>query len=292
MKHIPVLKEEVIKTLAPQSNEHFIDLTLGHGGHASEILKKTAPNGKLLAVEQDFRAIAEANENLASFGNRFEIVQDNFNEIGLIIRKWPEKNEVSGILIDLGPNTDQLKSEELGLSFRGSAPLDMRLDAKIQTTASDILNKFPEREIVQILFDGEERFAKQIARKIVDVRNKESIETTDQLVEIIRQSTPPSYRFKQKTHFATGTFRALRMAVNKELENLKSVLPQAVSILSPGGRLVVITFHSLEDRIVKNFLRERPDLEVLTPKPIIATEEEIQINPSARSAKVRAAIKI
>lgn len=291
MKHIPVLAQEVIKNLAPHSNENFVDLTLGHGGHAAEILKKTAPEGKLLAVEQDPLAIQEAELNLVSFGGRVTILQGNFKEIGLLIRKW-KGVEVSGILIDLGPNTEQLTSKESGLSFQGNAPLDMRLDPGIQKSAADILNRSAEKEIENILYMGEERFARAIAKKIVFARNLNPIETTDQLVEIIRQATPPEYRFNRKTHFATGTFRALRLAVNDELGNLKSVLPQAVSILSPGGRLVIITFHSLEDRMVKHFLRDRVDLEVLSPKPIVAQEEEIKINPSARSAKLRVAVKI
>jgi len=291
MKHIPVLVQEVIKNLAPHPNENFVDLTLGHGGHALEILKKTAPKGKLLAVEQDPIAIGEAEKNLAPFKNRVTILQGNFKEIGLLIRKW-RNVEISGVLIDLGPNTQQLSTEDIGLSFQGDAPLDMRLDPGIQKSASDILNKFSQKEIENILYTGEERYARAIAKKIVFARNLNSIETTSQLVEVIRQATPPDYRFNRKTHFATGTFRALRLAVNDELGNLKSVLPQVVSILSPGGRLVVITFHSLEDRIVKHFLRDRIDLEVLSPKPIMASEEEITSNSSARSAKLRVAVKI
>lgn len=299
MKHIPVLLQEVITTFAPKKNENFIDLTLGHGGHAAEILKKTGPKGKLLAIEQDPIAIGEAEKNLVPFRDRVTILQGNFKEIGLLVRKWlvqqaqgrPEK-AVAGILIDLGPNTEQLTSEDTGLSFQGNAPLDMRLDPSIRRSASDILNNFSEKEIENILYAGEEQYARSIAKKIVQERNSHPIKTTEQLVELIRKATPPNYRFNKKTHFATGTFRALRLAVNDELGNLKSVLPQAVSILPPGGRLVVITFHSLEDRIVKHFLRERLDLEVVSQKPIIATEEEIKNNPSARSAKLRAAVKI
>lgn len=291
MKHIPVLLQEVIKNLAPQPNENFVDLTLGHGGHAAEILKKTAPKGRLLAIEQDPIAIQEAEKNLAPFEDRITILRGNFKEIGLLIRKWSGV-EISGVLIDLGPNTEQLTSKDSGLSFQGNAPLDMRLDPGIQRSAADILNKFSEKEIENILYAGEERYARTIAKKIVFTRNLNPIETTNQLVEIIRQATPPDYRFNRKTHFATGTFRALRLAVNDEIGNLKSVLPQAVSILSPGGRLAIITFHSLEDRMVKHFLRDREDLEVISQKPITAQEEEIKINPSARSAKLRVAVKI
>ena len=289
MKHIPVLQDEIIKLLAPQPNENFIDLTLGHGGHSALILEKTSPKGQLLAVEQDLTAIKKAKENLAGFSSRLTIMDGNFTQIGLMIRKWSVK-KVDGIIIDLGPNTGQLLDEERGFSFRTDAPLDMRMDVTRQrVTAADILNKYSQQEIAQVLFDGEERFAKPIAKQII---NKRPIYTANELVEIIKNAMPPSYRYGQKTHFATATFRALRMAVNDELKNLKSVLPQAVSILSPGGRLAVISFHSLEDRIVKNFLRENVELEVLTAKPVTATEEEVEFNPSARSAKLRGARKI
>jgi len=289
MQHIPVLQDEIIKLLAPQPNDNFIDLTLGHGGHSAMILEKTAPKGKLLAFDQDPVAFDQAKKNLARFGNRVTFFQTNFTEIGLIIRKWPV-TQVNGILIDLGPNTDQLTDEERGFSFRANAKLDMRMDPTRQrVTAADIVNKYSIAEITTILFAGEEHFAKPIARQIIKNR---PLETTDQLVAIIKTAIPPSYRFKQKTHFATATFRALRMAVNNELDNLEKVLPQAVSILSPGGRMGIISFHSLEDRIVKNFLRCRADLNILTPKPVVSSQKEIETNPSARSAKLRGATKI
>lgn len=291
MKHIPVLQDEIIKLLAPQPNENFIDLTVGFGGHSASILKKTAPEGKILAIEQDQETLVEAKKNLACFGNRVTFFESNFTEIGLIIRKWPIEH-VNGILIDLGPNTAQLLDEERGFSFRSNAPLDMRMDPTRQkTTASDILNKYSEKELAAILLQGEEKFAKAISRQIIKSRTIGPIKTTDQLVEIVKSATSPSYRFHRKTHFATATFRALRMAVNDELKNLKNVLPQAMSILSPGGRIAIISFHSLEDRIVKQFLKNQDNIELLTKKPLTATEEEIKNNPSARSAKLRGAIK-
>lgn len=294
MQHTPVLQKEVITFLAPKPNQNIIDATLGLGGHAKLILKKIAPNGRLLGIEWDENALEEAKNNLADFGERFQFFKGNFTEIGLIVRDWKVK-KIDGILIDLGPSTYQLTDETRGFTFQKDSPLDMRQDKSQKISAYEIVNKFSEKEIRDILYEGEERFAKQIARKIVENR-KVPIETTFSLIEIIKIATPPSYRYDRHSrasrHFATGTFRSLRMAVNHELENLKKVLPQAVSILSPGGRLGIISFHSLEDRIVKHFFQENPNLEIITKKPIIATDEEIKINPSARSAKLRAAIKV
>lgn len=290
-KHIPVLQKETIENLDPKPNENFIDCTLGYGGHSRLILEKIAPNGKLLAIDQDEVALTDAKKALKPFGSRVQFEQANFTELGLLVRKWPV-DRIDGILIDLGPSTIQLTGER-GFSFRVDAPLDMRMAPNAQRlTAADILNKFSEKEITQILIDGEERFARPIARKIVEKRHANPIKNTLDLVEIIKTATPPSYRFGRTTHFATATFRALRMRVNEELENLKNVLPQAVQILSPGGRLAIISFQSLEDRIVKQFLRDNENLEVLTQKPIIAEDVEIKENPAARSAKLRVGKKI
>lgn len=291
MKHIPVLQQEVIKLLAPQPNQNIIDATLGFGGHAKLILKKIAPNGHLLGIEWDKKTLEKAKENLSEFGDRFQYYGGNFVDLGLIVRDWKIK-EINGILIDLGPSIYQLTDESRGFSFLKNAPLDMRQDQSQKLTAFDIVNKFSKKDIQEILQQGEERFAKPIARKIIEARKTAPIETTGDLVEIIRQATPPSYRFDRKTHFATATFRALRMATNNELENLKKVLPQAVSILSPRGRILVISFHSLEDRIVKKYFAENPSLEILTKKPITASPKEIAENPSARSAKLRGAEKL
>ena len=290
MQHIPVLKNELLELMAPQKNQNFIDATLGTGGHTLAILKHTGPNGKLLGIDQDGLAIETAKDNLAEFGDRVSFARINFTELGLVIREW-KVNQIDGIYFDLGPSTDQLKSS--GSSFLTDGPLDMRANPESQKeTAADIVNKYPEKEIIKVLFAGEEKSAKQIARKIVEARSKHPIETTLQLVEIIKRSLPPKYRHEKKTHFATDTFRALRMAVNSELENLRSVLPQAVKLLKNDGKIAVITFHSLEDRIVKNFFRESADLEILTTKPITASEMEIIQNPSSRSAKLRVAKKM
>lgn len=291
MKHIPVLLNEVIDNLAPRKNENFIDATLGFGGHAENILEKTAPEGKLLGIDQDMVAIEEASKCLKRFGNRFEANYGNFTKLGLIVRKWEVKT-IDGILFDLGVSTYQLTDDQRGFSFNSDAQLDMRMDSNSQkNTAAKIVNEYSQKEITEILFAGEERFAKPIAKKIIQARKNQPIKTTKELVEIIKLSTPPAYRFSRKTHFATGTFRALRMVVNDELNNLKQALNQAEKILSPGGRLAVITFQSLEDRIVKNFFRDNENLEIKTPKPILPQESEIEINPNSRSAKLRVAIK-
>lgn len=291
-KHIPVLQKEIIQVLAPKPGENFIDATLGFGGHSKLILEKTSPNGKLLAIDQDEEAMIEAEKNLADFGDRVQFEKANFTDLGLIVRRW-KVDRIDGILIDLGVNTDQLTGDR-GFSFKIDAPLDMRMDTCAQRlTAADILNKYSERDLAQILLElGEEKYARPIARKIVEARGKKKICSTGELVEIIRIATPPAYRFGRRLHFATNTFRALRMVVNEELENLKKVLPQAVKVLSPGGRIAVISFQSLEDRIVKNFLRDNENLKLLSNKPIGPSEEEIEINSASRSAKVRFAVKI
>jgi 16S rRNA (cytosine1402-N4)-methyltransferase len=291
MKHIPVLQQEVIQLLAPQPNQNIIDATLGFGGHAKLILKKIAPNGHLLGIEWDKKTLRMAKENLSEFGDHFQYYGGNFVDLGLIVRDWKVK-KIHGIFMDLGPSTDQLTDESRGFSFSKDSTLDMRQDPSLALSAKTIVNKFSEKELRKVLLDGEERFAKPITKKIIEERTKSPIETTGELVEIIRRATPPSYRYDRKTHFATATFRALRMATNNELENLKKVLPQAFSILSFGGRLVIISFHSLEDRIVKKYFAENQSLEILTKKPITASPREIAENPSARSAKLRGAEKL
>lgn len=291
MIHDPVLTTEVLEALNPQANENFIDATLGFAGHASLILQKTAPKGKLLGIDQDEEALESAQETLSSYGERVTFVKSNFANLALLVRKWPVE-KIDGILLDLGTSNYQLTSRKRGFSFQEDAPLDMRMDPiGTRLTAAQLVNKFSEKEITEILFAGEEKFARKIAHQIVLARQKKPIETTKELVEIVRRSLPPSYRFGKKVHFATDTFRALRMYINDELGNLKRVLPQAVQVLSPGGRLAVITFQSLEDRIVKNFFRENADLQILTSKPIGPTEAEILKNPRSRSAKLRVAIK-
>jgi len=293
LEHTPVMPQEVIKFLAPHRNENFIDATCGLGGHAKLILEKISPNGKLLAIDQDGVALATAEKNLEKFSNRVTFVHNNFSEIGLLIRDW-KVPRIDGILFDLGVSSYQLSEKERGFSFSQNARLDMRMSPERQrVSAYEIINRSDRRKLQKILrVFGEEPFAAKIAKEIIKARTSKPIETTTELVEVIRRATPPKYRFSQEKHFATSTFRALRMAVNDELEVLESGLKQAIGILSPGGRMVVISFHSLEDRIVKNFFRKNPNLEILTNKPVMASGEEVEQNHKARSAKLRAAIKI
>ena len=290
-KHIPVLRREVIEYLAPQENQNFIDATVGFGGHAKMILEKTSPSGKLLAIDQDPVAIEEAKKNLKNYRGRVTFVNSNFDEIGLLVRKWPVR-VVSGILFDLGTSSYQLSSGR-GFSFLKDSPLDMRMSQNISLTAEKIINRWSAEKIRQIIWQyGEEPMAGAITREIIRARRIHPIHRTGELVEIIKKAMPLREQAKRKMHFATLTFQALRIAVNNELVALENGLKQTLQILSPGGRIVVISFHSLEDRIVKQFFRENPNLEILTPKPIVASAEEIQINPRARSAKLRGAKKI
>lgn len=287
---------EVIKCLAPRANENFIDATTGLGGHSKEILQRTEPKGQLLAIDQDSVALEQAKLNLDKYSDRIFFINDNFSELGLMVRKWPVQ-KIDGILFDLGVSTYQLTEKERGFSFNLDAPLDMRMSQRERISADDIVNSYDETSLKRILKEfGQEPFAGKIAKTILRKRREKRIETTNELVEIVKQAMPPGYRASREKHFATSTFRALRMAVNNELEVLESGLKQALQVLSPGGRIVVISFHSLEDRIVKNFLnasrRENEKLKILTPKPVMAGAEEININPKARSAKLRAAVKI
>lgn len=286
------MAKEVIRYLAPHPNEDFIDATVGFGGHAEKILEKTAPGGKLLVLDQDSIALEQAKKNLEKFNQRVTFVNQNFSQLGLVIRSWDVK-KIDGIFFDLGVSTYQLQTPERGFSFNVASRLDMRMDPHRQRlTAEEIINNWSGSFLKRIFKEfGEEPFASKIAREIVKARSHHLIEKTDELVEIIKKAMPPKYRFSRTKHFATSTFRALRMAVNDELKVLESGLKQAIQILSPGGRLVVISFHSLEDRIIKKFFAENEHLKVLTPKPIIASVKEITNNPKARSAKLRAAIK-
>lgn len=289
IQHTPVLTKEVLKFLAPHSNKNYIDATCGFGGHAVKILEKTKPSGKLLAIDQDEEALEEAQKNLKNFLSRIDFCRANFAELGLIVRSW-KVSRIDGILFDLGVSTYQLLSPERGFSFNASVELDMRMSRDTKLTARKIVNSWSENELHRLFKNyGEEPFARQIAREIVKARIR-PISKTDELVRIIKKAMPPKYRHSREKHFATATFRALRMATNNELENLRNGLKQARQVLSPTGHLVVISFHSLEDRIVKSFFLEG-GFEVLTKKPIKASPDEIRRNPKARSAKLRAAIK-
>lgn len=293
--HLPVLKEKVIEYLDPKENENFVDCTFGEGGHTKEILKKNKPEGKVLAIEIDPDLYEKGKELEKKFKGRLILKRGNFAELKKIVKE--EKfSPVNGILFDLGISLWHLEKSQRGFSFKRDELLIMRYDKNLKDlTPIDVLNKFPEREIEKILKNyGQERFAKQIAKEIVKERKQKRIETTFQLVQIIRKATPRWYQ-RRKIHFATKTFLALRIFVNQELENLKEGLKQALEILERNGKIVVISFHSLEDKIVKEFFKKAKKkglLEILTKKPETPSKEEIQKNKRARSAKLRAAKKL
>ena len=291
--HIPVLQNEVIEYLAPKSNQNFIDATLGNGGHTMALLKETAPRGKVLALDMDRDAIlrVKAKAKQGKVQARLQMAEENFSNITRVARERKFK-PVHGILFDLGLSSEQLENSGRGFTFQKSEPLDMRYSTKNPTTAEKIVNFWSKRDLEYILKEyGEEEFSKEIAQGIIQARAIKEITKTNQLVDIVRKATPKWYSTK-KIHPATKTFQALRMAVNQELENLKIALLKSVELLENQGILVVISFHSLEDRIVKNFFLSNPQLLVLTKKPVVAQEKEIKQNPRARSAKLRAARKI
>ncbi len=288
--HIPVLQKEVLQYLNPQPNENFIDATVGGAGHASAILEKTAPKGKVLGLDQDPEQIKNAQLKIKNFKQRAILADNNFANLGEVVRQ-NKLGKVKGILFDLGMSSWHLSESGRGFSFQKREPLDMRYNPGNQLTAAKIINYWSKFELERIFKDyGEEKFAQDIAEKIVEERSVSPIMTTLQLVGIIGRAMPKRY-LHGRIHFATRIFQALRIAVNDELTSLEKALPQALEILEPGGRLVVISFHSLEDRIVKNFFKNVA-LKPLTKKPITPSWPEIKINPRARSARLRAAIKL
>jgi len=287
MSHIPVLQKEVLEYLSPKPNQNFIDCTIGEAGHTLAILEKNKPEGKVLGIEWDI----ELYKNLSKLTiNKLSLVNDNFVNLKEIVERERFK-PVYGIIFDLGMSSWHLEESGRGFSFLRNEPLDMRFGVQNELTAEEIVNKWKAKDIEKVLEEyGEERFAKRIAKNIVEIRKFKPIETTFQLLDVIKKAVPGWYQHR-KIHFATRTLQALRIAVNDELENLKEVLPQALEILMPGGCLVIISFHSLEDRIVKNFFANQK-FKILTKKPITPSEEEIKINPRSRSAKLRAILKI
>ena len=305
--HIPVLKNEVLKYLDPKPNENFVDCTIGEGGHTSAILEKNGPKGKVLGIDQDPEQIKNLESRIKGyeFGKRLIPVCNNFVNLKEIIEEKKFKH-TKGILIDLGISSWHFEKSGRGFSFLRNEPLDMRFNPEISLTAEKILNYYSLQEIEKILeVYGEERFSWQVAKNIVNFRKLKPIKTTFQLVEVIKESIPKrfqhprtrinSVRGRQKINPATRTFQALRIAVNDELNNLQKALSHALDILNPEGKLVVISFHSLEDRIVKNFFKEKQKeslLKILTKKPMTPGAEEIKINNRARSAKLRAIAKI
>ncbi|MEH2192179.1 MAG: 16S rRNA (cytosine(1402)-N(4))-methyltransferase RsmH [Nostoc sp.] len=280
--HISVLGREVVEGLAVRPSGRYLDVTVGGGGH-SRLILEALPDVQLTGIDQDEDALAAAKKNLAEYGDRVQFIYSNFADY-----KYPP-NTFDGILADLGVSSYHLDQAERGFSFRQAANLDMRMDRGRSLTAADIINSWDEAELADIFFKyGEERLSRRIARRIVERR---PLHTTTELADAIASSVPPKYRYG-RIHPATRVFQALRIVVNDELKSLETFLDKAPNALVPGGRIAIISFHSLEDRPVKHGLRNSPLLKVLTKKPIIAQEEEISQNPRSRSAKLRIAQKL
>lgn len=293
MIHFPVLQKEVIQYLNPKPNENFIDCTIGEGGHALAILEKNDPRGKILGIEWDLELFNQLKKKFSKFlhNRRIILVNDCYINLKEIVKK--EKfNSVSGVLFDLGMSSWHLEKSGRGFSFLKNEPLDMRYSLKNPLTAEKILNYWSYQEIEKILREfGEEKFSEKISKEIIETRKIKPIKSTFQLVEIITEAIPQKF-WPKKIHPATKTFQALRIAVNNELINLEKTLPQALEILKSDGKLMVISFHSLEDRIVKNFFKKyKENFKTFTKKPIMPKDDEIKINPRSRSAKMRLAIK-
>ncbi len=288
--HIPVLAKEVLEYLSPKPGENFVDCTLGNGGHAKLILEKTKPTGKLLGIDYDQRQIDVSRDNLEGYKDRVILENDSYANLEEIVKR-NNFGKINGILLDIGMASYHPEESGRGFSFLRDEPLDMRYNtSNYGLTAYQIINTWPEEDIASILKDyGEEKFSRRIASEIVRQRKIKKIETTAELVKAIEKVIRGG-----KIHPATKTFQALRIAVNQELDNLEKVLPQVVNLLEKNGRLVVISFHSLEDRIVKNYFRKQKlenKVEILTKKPVTASIAEVHENPKARSAKLRAIIK-
>ena len=303
--HKPVLLEECLQALAIRPDGCYLDGTLGRAGHSLAILRRLT-TGRLVGIDRDMAAIGAARERLADFQDRVTLVHGNFRDLGRILRETGT-GPLDGMLFDLGVSSPQLDEARRGFSYMQDAPLDMRMDESEALSAADIVNTWSQEELRRVLYEyGEERYAPRIAQAIVRRRGDRPIETTGELVEVIR-SAMPAAALREKQHPAKRSFQALRIAVNGELDALPPMLAAAADGLKPGGRLAVITFHSLEDRIVKQTLRElatgctcppqfpvcvcgkKPRLQLITRKPVTPGPEELAENPRARSAKLRVA---
>ena len=306
--HKSVLLWECIDALNIRPNGIYLDGTLGGGGHSLEICRRLT-TGRLIGVDRDEAALEAAKKRLSRHARKVTLVHDNFENIALILDSL-NLDKIDGMLFDLGVSSPQLDDGSRGFSYMADAPLDMRMDRGSSLTAYDIVNNYPKDELRRILYEyGEERYAPQIAAAIERVRSDRPIETTLELVDIIK-SAMPERALREKQHPAKRSFQAIRIAVNDELGAVSRMMRASIDHLNPGGRLCVITFHSLEDRIVKNAMAEAakgctcppsfpvcvcgrtPKVQVLTKKPIIATMEEVRENPRARSAKLRVAVKL
>lgn len=292
-RHQPVMLREVVQLLAPKKNQNFIDATLGLGGHAQALLEKTGPQGKLLGIDWDREMLEVSRQNLEIFGKRVILVNDNFVYLDEIVSEQGFR-DIAGILFDLGLASPQIDNASRGFSFQKDGPLDMRMGNQ-NKTAADIVNQSTPQELERIFRQyGEERYSRLVAKTIVQTRRQRKIKRTLELVEIIK-SAVPEYSQHGRIHPATRVFQALRIAIGDELNNLSFALPRAFDTIAVGGRIIVISFHSLEDRIVKNYFRDLSSQDkgkILTKKPIIPTAEEAKSNPRSRSAKLRVIEKI
>lgn len=304
--HTPVLLNEAIEALKLKKGAIVIDGTLGLGGHSEKILERIIPDGLLIGIDQDTRNIKEAEKRLSAYKKNTKIVHSNFRKIEEILEKLKIK-QVDGILLDLGLSSVHLDKADRGFSFQSDGPLDMRMNPEQEITAATIVNGYTEKDLADVIYKyGEERMSRKIARVIVEKRKIQKFQTTRELAIVIESVIKQKHTSK---HPALLTFQALRIAVNDELNALESALEQSMGLLSPGGRLAVISYHSLEDRMVKHFFRQQarqcicpkesplctcnhsPQLNIITKRPIRPTEEEVRENPRSRSGKMRVAEK-
>ncbi|MEE9221101.1 MAG: 16S rRNA (cytosine(1402)-N(4))-methyltransferase RsmH [candidate division NC10 bacterium] len=293
--HIPVLVHEVLTSLQPKSEGVYLDSTVGGGGHAAAILEAAGPPSRLVGIDRDPEAIAVARDRLRHFGDRVRLIRGDYRELSFLVSDLHPQG-FDGIMYDLGVSSLQFDDPSRGFSFQFEGPLDMRIDRQSGgPTAWELLHELPEKDLARIIREyGEERWARQIGRHIVRARKGQSLETTRDLAEVVARAIPRRF-WPRRIHPATRTFQALRIAVNQELEGLEAALETAVGSLKPGGRICVLAFHSLEDRVAKQVFRRLaapgavPAVNILTRRPVTPSAEETARNPRARSAKLRAA---
>lgn len=294
MRHVSVLLNETISALNLKPGLVVLDGTVGSGGHSEAILNYITPTGLLIGIDQDEDALQRAGDRLKSFGSAVILRKSNFRDLDQVLRDI-KVSEVDAVLLDIGVSKEQISTAERGFSFLNEGPLDMRMDPAHGRSASDLVNQLAESKLADIFYQfGEERHSRSIARWIVEERRKNPFHTTTQLADLIKQKVPARVRFG-RIHPATRVFQALRIAVNDELGALTEGLEKAIRAVKSGGRIGVITFHSLEDRIVKHRFQKgarEDELRIITKKPVIPTDDEIERNPNSRSAKLRVAEKV
>ncbi|MDD4954252.1 MAG: 16S rRNA (cytosine(1402)-N(4))-methyltransferase RsmH [Candidatus Omnitrophica bacterium] len=294
--HIPVMTEEVLNYLNLAPGKIIVDATMGTAGHSRLILERILPGGRLIGIDRDKQSLESARQRLSDFSGSCDFVHGNFMNIDTILKSLDVK-KIDGVLFDLGISSFQLEDPQRGFSFQNEGPLDMRLDTESYISAYDLVNNLTEEEISNLLWSfGQERWHNRIAHLLVEERKRSPISTTSQLADIVTRSIPARYRYRyHRIHPATRTFQAVRIAVNRELESLEEAINKAFTVLEKGGRICVISFHSLEDRIVKFAFRHAAGeqlLNIITPKPLVPRFQEVESNPSSRSSKLRVGEKI